>query len=598
MVEIWKDGKWGTLCGHFWWDNQKGAENICAQLGYTGGSKYTAGGGTGPIHAGNRVCSGGETTVFDCPLRAGRTETTDCSHSIDQGVHCTDAVDGEWSQWGSFGVCDANGKKQRKRSCTNPAPINGGKPCSGSSKDEVSCPVDGQWSPWGSYGVCSSNGKKQRTRSCTKPAPLNGGKQCSGSSKDEVSCAGCPDGWKEFNQACYKYVDSAKTWEDAESMCQGQTWQGVQGHLASVHSEEENIFVASLAEETIWLCHHDLHQEGQWTWTDGTEFSYSNWAKGEPNNAGNSEDCMEIASPTSEEKQWNDDVCTKQAKFVCKLSRGFSNARASSILSTQYGPEKAIDGVISEGLGNFFHSGDEEYPWLELSMPEGFISGVEIVRRYDCCADRVRDLEFRAGMESVPNNFTGKLTLNKKVASFAGPADENIKAYRIYFEGRVRAKYVTIQKINTINTIDPALEINEVKQLEGFFSARSSSQLSSEFPPETSIDDKISHENSQFFHSLSESNPWLELSMPEGYISGVEIVTRYGCCADRVRDIEVRAGMDPVPNGFKGRLTINSKVATFVGPADDNLKTYRINFDRSVRAKYVTLQRIGVGTLE
>ena len=81
--------------------------------------------------------------------------------------------------------------------------------------------------------------------------------------------------------------------------------------------------------------------------------------------------------------------------------------------------------------------------------------------------------------------------------------------------------------------------------------------------------------------------------MPEGYISGVEIVTRYGCCADRVRNIEVRAGMDPVPNGFKGRLTTNTKVATFVGPADANLKTYRINFDRSVRAKYVTLQRIG-----
>ena len=117
-------------------------------------------------------------------------------------------------------------------------------------------------------------------------------------------------------------MDSAKTWEDAESVCQGQTWQGVQGHLASVHSEEENIFVASLAEETIWLGHHDLHQEGQWTWTDGTEFSYSNWGKGEPNNAGNNEDCMEIHSPTSEAKQWNDDLCTKEAKFVCKVPGG------------------------------------------------------------------------------------------------------------------------------------------------------------------------------------------------------------------------------------------------------------------------------------
>jgi len=132
----------------------------------------------------------------------------------------------------------------------------------------------------------------------------------------------------------------------------------------------------------------------------------------------------------------------------------------------------------------------------------------------------------------------------------------------------------------------------------GFFSARSSSQYGMSdglWSMDYAIDGKISEENHHFFHSLSESNPWLELSMPEGYISGVEIVTRYGCCADRVRDIEVRAGMDPVPNGFKGRLTINTKVATFVGPADANLKTYRINFDRSILAKYVTLQRIGEG---
>ena len=102
-----------------------------------------------------------------------------------------------------------------------------------------------------------------------------------------------------------------------------------------------------------------------------------------------------------------------------------------------------------------------------------------------------------------------------------------------------------------------------------------------------------SQENLHFFHSKTESNPWLELSMPEGYISGVEIVTRPVCCADRVRDIEVRAGMDPVPSGFKGRLTINTKVDTFDGPADANLKTYHINFERDVLAKYVTLQRIG-----
>ena len=71
------------------WDNQKGAENICKEIGYTGGTKYTAQGGSGPILAGNRLCSGGEKTIWDCPLQYGKNDTVDCSHDNDQGVSCT-----------------------------------------------------------------------------------------------------------------------------------------------------------------------------------------------------------------------------------------------------------------------------------------------------------------------------------------------------------------------------------------------------------------------------------------------------------------------------------------------------------------------------
>ena len=73
-------------------DNEKGAENICKELGYAGGTKYTAPGGSGPILAGNRRCSGGEETVWDCPLQDGRIDTTDCSHIHDQGVSCTGGI--------------------------------------------------------------------------------------------------------------------------------------------------------------------------------------------------------------------------------------------------------------------------------------------------------------------------------------------------------------------------------------------------------------------------------------------------------------------------------------------------------------------------
>ena len=80
------------------WNTQKGAENICKELGYGGGTHYKAPGGSGPILAGNRICRGGEATVWDCPLSGtpldrnadNINDTTNCdSHDFDQGVSCT-----------------------------------------------------------------------------------------------------------------------------------------------------------------------------------------------------------------------------------------------------------------------------------------------------------------------------------------------------------------------------------------------------------------------------------------------------------------------------------------------------------------------------
>ena len=53
------------------WNKQKGAENICVQLGYVSGTWYRAPGCSGPIQVRNRQCSGGEETVWDCPLMGG-----------------------------------------------------------------------------------------------------------------------------------------------------------------------------------------------------------------------------------------------------------------------------------------------------------------------------------------------------------------------------------------------------------------------------------------------------------------------------------------------------------------------------------------------
>ena len=50
----------------------------------------------------------------------------------------------------------------------------------------------------------------------------------------------------------------------------------------------------------LWLGGTDSAQEGVFSWTDETTWTYQNWALGEPNNKGvflsviNGEDCMAI----------------------------------------------------------------------------------------------------------------------------------------------------------------------------------------------------------------------------------------------------------------------------------------------------------------
>ena len=111
------------------------------------------------------------------------------------------------------------------------------------------------------------------------------------------------------------------------------------------------------------------------------------------------------------------------------------------------------------------------------------------------------------------------------------------------------------------------------------------------YGPELATDGKISANHAHFFHSSTEDYPWLQIKLATPQeVSKLKIVNRQDCCGDRLKNIEIRAGVSPVPNGFKGLLTVNEKVGLFSGPGADG-QTYTINFDAATTAMYVTLQR-------
>ena len=114
-------------------------------------------------------------------------------------------VNGEWSNWGAWSSCSIScgpGTKEQTRVCDNPAPENGGTPCAGSSSEsencnEQACSVDGAWADWGVWSDCTltcGDGTKDRSRTCTNPAPSNGGYACVGDGQESSTCneAPCP----------------------------------------------------------------------------------------------------------------------------------------------------------------------------------------------------------------------------------------------------------------------------------------------------------------------------------------------------------------------------------------------------------------------
>jgi gliding motility-associated-like protein len=93
---------------------------------------------------------------------------------------------------------------------------------------------------------------------------------------------------------------------------QAQTYaQSFGANLISVQSATENAdLVQALSNQgyssnVIWIGYSDATTEGSFVWYDGAPLSYSNWAPGEPNDAGGNEDCTQIYPDGS----WNDLNC-------------------------------------------------------------------------------------------------------------------------------------------------------------------------------------------------------------------------------------------------------------------------------------------------
>ncbi|XP_077057538.1 ladderlectin-like [Siphateles boraxobius] len=133
---------------------------------------------------------------------------------------------------------------------------------------------------------------------------------------------GCPLEWTDFGLRCYKYFSQSVTWITAERNC-----QSLGGNLASVHDQPENDFLLSLLPSSTrtWVGAHDGEQDGEWLWSDGTVYDYTNWCSGEPNNAVVPENCLEINWTFN--RCWNDAPCSTSMNYICVLDINYDLTR-------------------------------------------------------------------------------------------------------------------------------------------------------------------------------------------------------------------------------------------------------------------------------
>ncbi|XP_033935305.2 galactose-specific lectin nattectin-like isoform X2 [Pseudochaenichthys georgianus] len=139
---------------------------------------------------------------------------------------------------------------------------------------------------------------------------------------NSADCRGsCPPEWTQLGSRCFIFKNQPMNWASAERDC-----LGLGGNLASFQSTTEFNFIRKLVRTAtgqdlhFWAGGHDAVMEGVWLWSDGSKFSFSGWGKGEPNNVGGKEHCMEVNFGDPANKKVNDQNCLDKQPFVCSSS--------------------------------------------------------------------------------------------------------------------------------------------------------------------------------------------------------------------------------------------------------------------------------------
>ncbi|XP_063420003.1 perlucin-like protein isoform X2 [Mytilus trossulus] len=127
--------------------------------------------------------------------------------------------------------------------------------------------------------------------------------------------AECPLGWVHYDISCFLFSTNALNWYNAHGSCRAHS-----ARIAEVNSVDVMAYLRQMAKSygyDYWLGGRDDVIEGFWQWSStGENFTVSDWAPGEPDDASNSQDCLLIWK--SADYQWDDQQCTTNYRYICE----------------------------------------------------------------------------------------------------------------------------------------------------------------------------------------------------------------------------------------------------------------------------------------
>nr|XP_057941459.1 galactose-specific lectin nattectin-like [Doryrhamphus excisus]XP_057941460.1 galactose-specific lectin nattectin-like [Doryrhamphus excisus] len=128
----------------------------------------------------------------------------------------------------------------------------------------------------------------------------------------------CPEEWTQLDDHCYVFKDDPRTFADAESVC-----NILGGNLASITSALKNVVVYELVVEgevaDAWIGLSDAIEGGEYFWTDGKPFDFSNFAAGDPGT-----DSCAVMQTNGSAAEWASVPCDNEEPYVCIMESSCS----------------------------------------------------------------------------------------------------------------------------------------------------------------------------------------------------------------------------------------------------------------------------------